>query len=216
MGRGQTQVEVEGPQRLEREGLRAPAARWVEDAFRRSEQRHERQRFGGERAGDGWSAAGVADCERAFKRLPRAGQRRVAQRQRVRRALDLRGDRNVVGGKNRQRLSVEERGQGGDRRDGRGQIAISAGLVAERERAAERKLGQWRIEPEHNRTRRALGGALRIVERAGDRNRRLPPHGGQVEAQLIADRQAVEAALNIVDQRVDAALGADQAQDPVR
>ena len=59
MGRGQTQVEVEAPQRREREGLRAPPARWVEDAFGRSEQRLERQRFGGERAGNGRAAAGV-------------------------------------------------------------------------------------------------------------------------------------------------------------
>ena len=216
MGRGQTQVEVEAPQRREREGLRAPPARSVEDAFRRSEQRLERQRFGGERAGDGWAPAGVADCECAFKRLPGAGQRRVAQRQRVRPSVDLRGDRNAVGGENGRRLSVEERRQGGDRRDGRGQIAIDAGLVAERERTAERKLGQRRIEREHHRARRALRGGFRIVERAGDRNRRVPPHRRQVEAQLIADRQSVESALNVVDQRVDAALGADETQDAVR
>ena len=79
MGRGQTQVEVEAPQRREREGLRAPPARRVEDTLRRSEQRLERQRFGGERAGDGRAPAGVADCERALERLPGAGQRRVAE-----------------------------------------------------------------------------------------------------------------------------------------
>ena len=33
MGGGQTQVEVEAPQGREREGLRAPPARWVEDTF---------------------------------------------------------------------------------------------------------------------------------------------------------------------------------------
>src|SRR6202034_445651 len=53
MRRGQTEVEVEALQRRKREGLRAPPARWVEDTFGRSEQRFERQRFRGERAGDG-------------------------------------------------------------------------------------------------------------------------------------------------------------------
>ena len=79
MGRGQTQVEVEAPQRREREGLRAPVARRAEDPLGRSEQRFQRQRFGGERPGDGGAPAGFPDRDRALERLPGAGQRRVAE-----------------------------------------------------------------------------------------------------------------------------------------
>src|ERR1700690_3999700 len=79
MRRGQTKVEVEAPQRRKREGPRAPPARWVEDTLGRSEQRLERQRFGGERAGGGPAPASFADRDRAFNRLPGAGRRRVAK-----------------------------------------------------------------------------------------------------------------------------------------
>jgi hypothetical protein len=52
MGRGQTEVEVEAPQRRKREGLRAPPARRVDDRLRRSE-RSSTPAFRRDRAGDG-------------------------------------------------------------------------------------------------------------------------------------------------------------------
>ena len=113
MGRGQTQVEVEAPQRREREGLRAPAARRVEDAlaavraaarapaFRRRACR----RWPGARPLSLIASAPSSVCPAlvsvASPSVNESG-----------RALDLRGDRNVVGGKNGRRLSVEERAPG--------------------------------------------------------------------------------------------------------
>ena len=82
---------------------------------------------------------------------PALVSRRLAERQPVRLGLDLARDREVVGGQNGRRLGVEESRQGGDRRDGRGQIAVGAGFVPERDRAAERELDQGRIEPEGKR-----------------------------------------------------------------
>jgi hypothetical protein len=177
IGRGQAQVEVEGARRREREGLRAPGARRVEESLRRSEQRLERQRVGGERAGDGRTAAGVADRERAFQGLPGAGQSRLAKRQRVRLSLDLARDREVAGGQKGRRLEVEESRQGGDRGGGCGQIAVGAELVSERDHAAERKLDQRRIEPERKRARDALRRRFRIGQRANDRKGGVAPPG---------------------------------------
>ena len=136
----EAQVEVEGPRRSERERLRAPPAGRVEQALRRSEQRLERQRFGGERARDGRPPAGVGDFDRPFKRLLGAGHRRIAERKRVRRRLDLAGDGDVVGGEDGRRRSVEESRQGGDRRDGRGHVAFGARLFPERELRRRRQI----------------------------------------------------------------------------
>ena len=81
--------------------------------------------------------------------------------------------------------------------------------------AAERKLGERRIERECERARRALGRSLGIAERAEERDRRVSPYRRQVDAKLIADGEPVEAATDVRDQRVEPTFVADDAHHAI-
>ena len=110
-----------------------------------ADERLDRRPIGGEGAGNDRPPAGAGDFERAFKGLLRAGQRRLVEHEGFRRGLELRRDRYVVGGESRRRRRVEERGQCGDRRYGRGHVALGARRVPAGEHAIERKLRDRQI-----------------------------------------------------------------------
>jgi hypothetical protein len=89
--------------------------------------------------------------------------------------------RDAVGGKNTGRLNVEEEAQGGDRRMDAVKSPSTLGWSPSAKRRANASLAKGRSSASTIGLGAPLRG-LRIVERAGDRNGRLSPHGGQVEA----------------------------------